>query len=213
MKLLFLVFTIVIGFQSYSCLGTGRPVEKSENKTEAGEKVDQGNDYGSHGNQSGDSIGLQNVENPEDIVLFDGKNYLKKSGWKVPSQENAYVDESYNQDDPIRRTESGERIRTTMIHYFLKKPWVYSQDLHFDGSSLDSLKGTLETSSFLKMSVNGKVFFYSISVEKAKPPYASNRDAHVDPFGYQIMDTDGDGIFETLLVKYDEIIVPEWVAR
>jgi hypothetical protein len=213
MKLLFLVFTFVIGFQFYSCLGTGRPVEKSENKTEANEKVDHGNDYGSVGNQSGGSKGLQNVEKPEDMVLFDGKNYVKKSGWKVPSQENAYVDESYNQDDPIRRTESGVRIRTTMIHYFLRKPWVYSQDFHFDGSSLDSLKGTLKTSSFLKMSGNGKVFFYSISVEKAESPSASNTVAHIDPFGYQIMDTDGDGIFETLLGEYDEIIVPEWVAR
>ena len=26
--------------------------------------------------------------NPRDVVLFDGKNYIKKSGWKTPSRND-----------------------------------------------------------------------------------------------------------------------------
>ena len=40
-------------------------------------------------------------------------------------------------------------------------------------------------------------------------PPPSNIDPHEDPVIYQIMDADGDGIFETLLGDYHEIIVPK----
>lgn len=151
--------------------------------------------------------------NRRDIVLFDGKNYIKKSGWKTPSRSNAYIDESYDQGEVERLTVSGKQVKTKTLLYDYKTPCLYSQDFHYDGRDLDYLKGKLESLSFLEMSVNGKVFMYSISVEKVVTPPPSNNGPHVEHFGYQIQDRDGDGIFETLVGHDGDIIVPNWVLK
>ena len=54
---------------------------------------------------------------------------------------------------------------------------------------------------------------YSITVEKVVTPSPSNNEDHVDPFGYRIQDRDGDGIFETLLPRGTDIVVPNWVLK
>lgn len=151
--------------------------------------------------------------NRRDIVLFDGKNYIKKSGWKTPSRSDTYIDESYDQGKGEGVTVSGKRVRTNTIFYLYKVPWLYSQDFYYEGRDLDYLKGKLESLSFMEISVNGKVFMYSISTQKVVEPPPSMNEDHEDPFGYQIQDRNGDGIFETLLGDYDEIIVPNWVLK
>jgi hypothetical protein len=151
--------------------------------------------------------------NPNDVVIFDGKNYIKKNGWKIPSRKDIYKDDTYDGGLVQRTTESGKRVETTTTRYFYKTTWLYSQDFYFEGSGLDWMKGQLESPSFLEMSVKGKVFFYSIFTEKIMPPPQSNNDPHEDPFRYKIMDADGDGIFETLLGKNDDIVVPDWVLK
>jgi hypothetical protein len=147
--------------------------------------------------------------NPKDVVRFDGKNYIKKSGWRAPSRDNTYVDESYDQGDPIYLTESGKRVRTNTILYGYRSPWSHSQDFHYDRGDLDYLNGKLEALSFMEKSANGKIFLYSIHVG----PVILNEHDHRDPFGYRILDRDGDGIFETLLVEETDIVVPNWVLK
>lgn len=150
---------------------------------------------------------------PKDLVLFDGKNYIKKSGWRTPSRKDAYIDDTYDQGDVKRVTQNGKQVRTNTIHYIFKTPWLYSQDFYCEGRDLNIIKGKLEAVHFLEMSVNGKVFMYSIFGKKIVPPPASNSDPHEDPFVYRIQDIDGDGIFETLLGDSDEIVVPNWVLK
>lgn len=138
-----------------------------------------------------------------DVVLFDGKNYIKKSGWITPSPSDTYIDESYDQGSVEGATEKGKRVRTNTILYGYRTSWWHSQDFYYEGRDLDYLKGKLEGFSFIETSVNGKVFMYSITVG----PLILNDLDHRDPFGYQIQDRDGDGIFETLLARDADIIV------
>ena len=168
---------------------------------------------GNVSDQSSQDVESGPSSKPKDVVVFDGKNYLKKSGWKVPSRKEAYLNDTYDQGVVERVTKNGKQVRTKTIDYIFKTPWLYSQDFYFVGRGLESMKGQLESTSFLEMSVNGKVFFYSIFTQKVVSPPPSNNDPHEDPFRYQIMDADGDGIFETLLGDYDEIIVPNWVLK
>lgn len=151
--------------------------------------------------------------NPRDVVLFDGKNYIKKSGWKTPSRNDAYIVENYDQGEEERVTESGKQIRTIAILYFYKTSSLHSQDFYYKGGDLDYLKGQLESLSFMEMSANGKVFFYSVTAQKVITPPPSNNDPHEDPFVYKIMDADGDGTFETLIPLDRGIVVPNWVLR
>ncbi len=149
---------------------------------------------------------------PRDVVLFDGKNYIKKNGWKKPSKKNTYKDEKYDQGDAERTTKRGKQIRTKTDRYLIRPPWLHSQDFIYEGRDLDYLKGKLESFTFMEMSANGRVFLYSIMVKKVESTPPSNGD-HWEPFVYEIMDADGDGIFETLLGDYDEIVVPNWVLK
>ncbi len=148
---------------------------------------------------------------PRDFVLFDGKNYIKKNGWKKPSKKDTYKDENYDQGDAERVTKSGKRVRTKTDLFLIR--WLHSQDFIYKGRELDYLKGKLESTSFIEMSANGKVFFYSVFVEKVVSSPPSNDEPHEHLTSYRIMDADGDGIFETLLGDYDEIVVPDWVLK
>jgi hypothetical protein len=149
---------------------------------------------------------------PQDVVFFDGKNYIKKSGWKTPPKKDTYKDENYDLGDREGVTKSGKKIRTKTYHYLIRPLWLHSQDFIYEGRELDNMKGKLEGFFFLETSANNKVFSYSISVKKVESAPPSNGD-HSEPFVYEIMDSDGDGIFETLLGDYDEIIVPDWVTK
>lgn len=150
---------------------------------------------------------------PRDVVFFDGKNYIKKSGWKTPPKKDKYKDENYDLADREGVTKSGKKIKTKTDHYLIRPLWLDSQDFIYKGRELDHMKGKLEGSFFLETSANNKVFSYSISVKKVESAPPSNGD-HWEPFIYEIMDADGDGIFETLVGDYDEeIIVPNWVLK
>jgi len=151
--------------------------------------------------------------NPRDVLLFDGKNYIKKSGWETPSNKKAYIDEKYDQGKWDGVTKSGKRVRTMASSYSIRPPWYYSQEFRYEGGELDYLKGNLVSNNFLEISFNGKVFLYSISAATAGSWPTSNSEPHDDPFVYEIMDSDGDGIFETLLRDLDDIIVPNWVLK
>jgi len=168
---------------------------------------------GNASDQSSKTVEVSPSPEPKDVVLFGGKNYIKKSGWKLPSRNETYVDDTQVKDAVKCITEKGKPVNITKILYVYKTPWLYSEDFHYERRNLDIIKGKLQAGYFLEMSVNGRVFMYSISGEKIVEPPASNTDPHEDPFVYQIQDTDGDGIFETLLGDYDEIIVPNWVLK
>lgn len=163
-------------------------------------------------NRPGASIESSTSPKPRDVVLFDGKNYIKKSGWKTPSRNDTYIDESYDQGSVEGKTEKGNPVSVKTILYGYKTPWWHSQDFYFDRRNLDYLQGRLKAVAFMEISANEKVFMYSITVEEAVPLSSNNLD-HQDPFGYRIQDRDGDGIFETLLGDYDEIVVPSWVLK
>lgn len=106
-------------------------------------------------------------------------------------------------------TEKGKQVRVKSILYGYRTPWWHSQDFYDGRGDLDYLKGKLESLSFMEISTNGKIFMYSITVG----PLRLNDLDHRDPFGYRIQDRDGDGIFETLLLRDADIVVPNWILK
>ncbi len=98
-------------------------------------------------------------------------------------------------------------------YYIYKTRAKFLEEFHFEGNDLNYLKGPLESEAFFEVRANGKVFMYTVFFEKVLPPPVSNSDHRGDSNQYQIQDKDGDGIFETLLGDYDEIIVPNWVLK
>ena len=154
------------------------------------------------------------LPNQMDVVLFDGRNYIKKSGWMLPSRKGIFEDKSYvDWNGNARTTAAGKPVKTTSTHYIYRNGWYYSLDFSFDGRDLDYMKGNFRADNFMERRVNGRVYMYYIGAEKILPRSPSN-SYHEDPFIYRLMDTDGDGIFETLLGGSDEpVIVPNWVLK
>jgi hypothetical protein len=207
MKLLLFLCLLLVGSHTASC-------SRAVGENNAGSSNFDTAQFASPASkQSAETIANKSFPNPRDAVFFDGKNYIKKSGWKVPSRKEAYVDDTYDGRPQERATERGRDVETTTVHYIYKAPWFYSQDFYYEGRDLDYMIGKLKANDFLEMSAKGNVFMYSIFGEKVVLPPASNSERHEDPFGYQIQDRDGDGIFETLLGPYDDIIVPNWVLK
>ena len=75
--------------------------------------------------QSAETVESRTSSNPRDAVLFDGKDYIKKSGWNVPSKNETYVEKRETQ---IERTQNGKEVKVTSIHYIYKSPRFYSED-------------------------------------------------------------------------------------
>ncbi len=181
----------------------------------ASRRTDQNQTVGDVADQSSPTVESNSSQNPQDVVLFDGKNYIKKSGWETPSRKEAFIDESTEGRSPREgRTRTGRQIKTTTTQYIYKTPWHYSQDFYFDGPDLDYMEGNLEAGYFLEISANGRIFMYMISGRKIVPPSTSN-SYHEDPFVYEIKDNNGDGIFETLVGgnAFGETVVPNWVLK
>lgn len=144
-------------------------------------------------------------------VVFDGKNYIKKSGWRIPSHIDTYVGEhQWNGKPRDYLTKDGNTVKMIGRQFVYRHPRQISEDFHFDGSGLDYIKGTLEWHGFFEDVANGKILMYTVYIQKVQPATTSN-SAREGPSSYQIMDTNGDGIFETLLGSQKEIVIPDWV--
>lgn len=210
--LLFLWLSPII-FHNSSCsnaVGVNNAATNSATR-----QIPQNQTAESVGDQSSATVESSPSQSPRDVVLFDGKNYIKKSGWKMPSRKDAFVDESTEGRSPREgKTRTGKQVKTTTTQYIYRTPWHYSQDFYFDGPDLDYLEENLEAGYFLEISANGKVFMYMISGKKIVPPPTSN-SSHEDPFVYEIQDNDGDGVFETLVggKAFGETILPNWVLK
>ncbi len=207
MKVQVSLFLLAIAFSIMSC---SKAVEETNPAANTGTvQISEPESPTPVSTQSSEVAESTPPSNPRDRVVFDGKNYIKKSGWNTPSRNDTYIDGSYDQGDVMYSTESGKLVRTNTIHYIYRNPWAFSQEFYFDGRELDYLEGRLESLGFLEMSGNGKVFMYSITVG----PLILNDLDHRDPFGYRIQDRDGDGIFESLLSDDADIVVPNWVLK
>ncbi len=148
----------------------------------------------------------QQPSNSEDEVPIPRMNQAKASGWQVPPPNRDVVRKSVAD----MQTTTGKQVKVTSTDYSYayENPWSYSEDFR-------DLRGPvkLESVFFSEYSGKGRVFMYSIMAKEVRAPPVSNRVPHEDSFVYKIMDADGDGIFETLLGDYDEIIVPNWVVK
>ncbi len=207
MKVWVSLFLLAIAFSIPSCSkAVGDPNTAANSGTV---QISENESSTSVSNQSPEVVESTPPSNPRDRVVFDGTNYIKKNGWLVPSSKGTNVTKK---ETEMGTTNDGSEIEVITTYHDYKTPKSYSENFYHEGPNLANVKGRLISGGFTKYSAHGKTFMYSIFAEKVVPPPASNSDPHVDPFVYQIMDTDGDGIFETLRGEY-EIIVPNWVLK
>ncbi len=163
--------------------------------------------------QSSQNDGNTSSQEGKNDVVFDGKNYIKKSGWTVPTRQDTYVGQhAWNNKTIEKLTANGTKVKVIGKQFLYGSPLPLSEEFSFDGDGLDFMKGNIMCYGFFEDTANGKVFRYTIYIQKEQPAGVSNTDRK-GPTQYEIHDNDGDAIFETLLGDGDEFIVPNWVLK
>ncbi|MGD9590347.1 MAG: hypothetical protein AB7Q37_11580 [Pyrinomonadaceae bacterium] len=208
MKVLVSLFLLAIAFSILSC---SKAVEETNPAANSGPvQISENESPTPVSNQSPVGVESKSPLKPRDRVVVEGRDYIKKSGWTIPS--GAVKDITERQTDK-GITKDGKELEVILIFYDYEAPKSYSENFYYDGPNLEYMKGRLRSGGFTEYSVNSRVFMYAVFAKKLAPPPASNSDPHEDPFVYTIKDADGDGIFETLLGDYDKILVPDWVLK
>lgn len=177
------------------------------------------NENSPNSNASTVTLNLNSVENAQDntssnsqeSALIKRKPCVKKSGWLRPSSKERYISDKPTKS--MMPMKNGKEVEVTTNHFGYNIPWSHSLEINCESNDWDYLKGKLETPWFMEVSFKGRVFMYSIFVKSVSEDYSA-KEVGEERYIYQIQDSDGDGIFETLLNSYnEEVFVPEWVQK
>jgi hypothetical protein len=113
-------------------------------------------------------------------------------------------------------SESGKSIKVTRTTYYPVDDFYFTDEPFTPEVARQLVGGTLQLKLIDELKVNGKIFAYVINVTSMMSHAQSNSNSlhNGHPFGYPILDKDGDGKFETLLPDDDvELQVPAWVSE
>lgn len=88
---------------------------------------------------------------------------------------------------------------------------LYTEELFSE--SVTRLHGELVLISFKEFRLNDNIYLYSIVAKKNEDINQKNINAHNELLIYQILDNDGDGIFETLIDNDSTILIPKWCVK
>lgn len=139
---------------------------------------------------------------------------IKNDGWLLPPSKKETSPERSDPNIIMMRTKKGSEVEVIQITYSFgyANAWTYAQDLRCKAGDPDYLNGKFATPWYTELSLNGKVFAYSIFAKEVWEKSPSNSDAGEERFMYDIRDDDGDGIFETL-AHGSKMMVPNWVLK
>jgi len=140
-------------------------------------------------------------------VIIEGR-IINETGWKVPQKND-----TKSWTPTVKKINSIEgKPFNVKINYFLPNENVlYTEELFSE--NVTRLHGELVLDSFEELSLNDKVYLYSIVAKENESINQRNVNDHNDKLIYQILDSDGDGIFETLIDNDSTILIPKWVTK
>ncbi len=150
-------------------------------------------------------VATQTPVKSDDLNDFYKQNRGNSRGYRIPIEEGRKFVRSTETTLPDAK---GKEVRVAISDYGFNYdvPWRYSEEYVRPRGPVD-----LESVFFREYRIGNKVFMYFILAEEVRVPSASNSDGFLR-LGYLIKDSDGDGIFETLL-STENITVPDWVLR
>jgi hypothetical protein len=140
-------------------------------------------------------------------VIIDGR-LINETGWKIPQAKDART------GPPIVKkidTVEGKPFNVK-IHSFIPIDKVlYTEELFSE--NVTRLHGELVLDLYKEYRLNDQVYLYSIVAKENESIDQKNINDHNDKLIYQILDNNGDGIFETLIDNSDTVLIPKWVTK
>jgi hypothetical protein len=140
-------------------------------------------------------------------VIIDGR-IINETGWKIPQAKDARTGTPI-----VKKIDSVEgKTFNVKIHSFIPNEKIlYTEELFSE--NVTRLHGELVLDLFKEHRLNDKVYLYSIVAKENESINQKNVNDHNDKLIYQILDNDGDGIFETLIDNSSTVLIPKWATK
>ncbi|MBS1796375.1 MAG: hypothetical protein JSS81_21170 [Acidobacteria bacterium] len=150
---------------------------------------------------------------------FPQKNsrIIRKEGWKVLDTKGLNVT---GKEVIVMKTEAGKLIKANTT-YFRPNHDAYYYNVEGFSENTTQLFGLIKLWGVNEFKISGKIFMYAVHAGKVIGDTASNtgldsNSLTVAYYQYIILDSDGDGVFETLIddtTDPSDVPVPKWVAK
>jgi hypothetical protein len=133
---------------------------------------------------------------------------IKEAGWQVPAPKEK---KKIRTNIISMAAEDGRKVDVSITEYVHEKDVLYTET-PVPGTTL--VRGALRLANFSELKVKEKIFLYTIFARPVRPQEESNdNSSHDHMFVYQIVDRNGDSIFETLLIGKSKFLVPNWALE
>lgn len=137
----------------------------------------------------------------------DGR-IVNEEGWQIPPREKR---RKLRERVIDMLSEDGKNFKVTITQYVPIGGFIYSEESLLNEQKTTQLRGNLSMAGFTEFKLKEKVFLYTIMAITRKPEtQKGDNTTHERHFGYQIVDRDGDGKFETLITDKSKFLVPAW---
>jgi hypothetical protein len=140
-------------------------------------------------------------------VINDGR-IINETGWKVPQTKD-----TTKGTPTVKKINSieGKSFNVKTTYFTPNNAVLYTEELFSE--NVTRLHGELVLTRFEEFRLNDKVYLYSILAKENESINRKNANDHNEMLIYQILDNDGDGIFETLIDNGTDILIPKWVTK
>jgi hypothetical protein len=134
---------------------------------------------------------------------------IKAEGWQIPSPEKK---EQVRKKTKSLNSDEGDAFEVTLTYYVPTERFIY-REKPLNDNQIILVKGELELFDFIEYRVKDKIFAYTIFARRYKIDQPNDNSSHEHKFVYRILDSNGDGKFETLLTDNSELLVPQWILK
>lgn len=157
---------------------------------------------------AGLGLNFVSAPTPPNLPQNDDGRIVKEEGWQIPSpKEKREIGTKLI--DMISEDRKSVRVMTT--NYAPVEKTIYSEKT--DDARVTLVRDNLILGNFVEYKAKGKVFLYTIFARRPMSEKQEIGSSNEKIFVYQIVDRDGDGKFETLLIKNSKFLTPSWVSR
>ncbi len=142
---------------------------------------------------------------PSAVVRLENGAFINRDGWFVPdtAKKNTWKATS---DLKNTNTEQGKPVQVSITTFNPNSQVFYDEP--FFAKGVTQLYGELELKRFEEYRANDKVYSFLITAKNRKLEVSDHNEMMV----YRIVDTDGDGTFETLFDEHRDVPVPMWAS-
>lgn len=140
-------------------------------------------------------------------VIIEGR-IISETGWKIPQTKD-----TKRCLPTVKKINSieGKPFNVKITTFTPIDEALYTEELFSE--NITRLRGELALHSFEEYRLNDKVYLYLIIAKENEDINQKNINGHNEKLIYQILDSDGDGIFETLIDNDPTVLIPKWCTR